>query len=169
MSRKDLTGYKCRCYKLLLGLLSGFNGKRMRIRPGRKTMPGFRQGFCPESKRKYVFFRDFVIEDLPKGVNDHGVAAMIDIVSVIADAVDTHYVGLVLDGPGLKQGFPGQAAPFRPVGDIEENVVFEGGRGTCSGGGAGRRGFGPGRRGLPAPNGKPEIITNQGQDLPAFD
>src|ERR1700754_2726954 len=110
-----------------------FYGIKIGVTPERETLPDIRQCLFFERKRKYLLFRLSLIEDLSQWTDDHGVAAVIDIVPVCANPVDTHDIRLVFDGPGLQQRFPGMIAPLRPVGDIKEDVVFEGGSGRRGG------------------------------------
>src|SRR5882757_8269183 len=108
-----------------------------------------------------------MITDFPQGIDDHGVTTVIDLIPVLSHPVYADNIRLILNSPGLQKGLPSNAAPFRPVGDVNEQVVFRGGgharglafiRGRLACGSA-----------LPAPYRESQVITNEQVDLPAFD
>ena len=127
--------------------------KPIGIFPKGKAFPDRVQFFFLQRKRKHLLLPNSVIKDLAHGVDDHRVAAVLNVVAVIADAVDADNKGLVFDGPGLQQGLPGKGAPLGPVGDVDDQIVF-------------RQSI---LAGLAAPDGEPEVIADQQQDPPAFD
>src|SRR5579872_5583211 len=131
-----------------------FDFEKICVTPEGEPLPHFIQPLFVQSTAMDLLFGNSVIVDLPQGADDHRVPAMIDIVPVDADPVDTDDITLVLNGPGLQEGLPGEGPAFGPVGNIDDAVVFE------------RRFAG---LGLPAPDRKPEVIADEEQHPPAID
>jgi len=82
-----------------------------------------------------------VVENFSQGVDDHGIAAVVNIISVVAHPVDACHIDLVFDSAGLEEGFPGMATAFGPVGYINEQ---SGATGAWPDRGAGVAGWEPG-------------------------
>ena len=73
----------------------------IRVAPKREFLPHFVQLIFLQCERKDLFLAKTMIQRLPQGPDDHRVAAVIDIIAIISDAVDADDIGLVFDGPGL--------------------------------------------------------------------
>ena len=137
---------------------------RFALRPGLKFHDGqpVRGADCVASLRRWMA-RDSLgqtlkaIENELVAVDDHAVAGVGDIVAVVPYPVYADDVGLVFDGAGLEEGFPGVGAAFGPVGDIDEDIVFgPHPLSLCREGG------------LPCPHRKAKVITNLKVYFPSF-
>src|SRR5579872_3241494 len=147
-----------------------FNAEPIRIPPERKTAPNLFQPLLLKNMRAYGLFIRYLVKDLSQRVDDHGIAAMIDIVPVHPHPVHPHYIGLILDRPRLQQGLPGKIAPLRPVGDIDDQVIFQLRTSPIPDNSLLLPDPAVLRSGcLPAPHREPQVITNQQQHLPALD
>ena len=73
----------------------------VRVFPKGKALPDRFQLFFLKREGEHVFLRCPVIQDLPQGIDDQGIAAVINLVAVISDPVDAHYIRLIFDGAGL--------------------------------------------------------------------
>src|SRR2546423_14021168 len=86
---------------------------------------------------------------------------MINLVSIISNAIYSNCITLVFDGPGLQQGFPCVIAALRPIGYINEEIIFQSH-------GVGERIRGQGSRLLPSPDRESQIVANLQIDLPSL-
>src|SRR5271155_641118 len=101
-----------------------FDGKMIGVHKEREALPDTFKGLFVKGVCKGRLPVGSIVEDLPEGIDDHGVATVMDVVTVIPDAVDADDIHLVFDRPRLEQRFPGVDTTLGPVGDIDQEVVF---------------------------------------------
>src|SRR6187402_865070 len=77
----------------------GFYRKHVPIPPERISAAYFFQPVFLKGVGEYFFLFRSMVYDLAQGVDDHGIAAMINTIPVISNAVHSYRVRLVLDGP----------------------------------------------------------------------
>src|ERR1700761_9216649 len=94
------------------------------IPPKRKPLPDLPELVLLKGKRVCLVFGARMIKYRTQWVDDHGVAAMMNVMVIISDTVDAGDITLILDSPGLQQRLPGMRPPLRPVRDIKHQIIF---------------------------------------------
>ena len=103
------------------GRFGGTRARASQVRQEGQSPPVFQQRAEVECGADTALTIACVRENFAVEINDDG-APGIDVLRIAPDAVDTHNVGLVLDGARLQQAHPVMNSVHRPVGNDREQM-----------------------------------------------